>query len=114
MNASWMLVYFIIRWWSQGKIIRMSQGKICHKVNFFKRYISIILMHISILFPIVIYSILDDIRWWSQGKSIRMSQGKICHKVRFFKRYISTILMYILILCSLVKYLITTKNKVYI
>ena len=36
MNASWMLVYFIIRWWSQGKIIGMSQGKICHKVIFLK------------------------------------------------------------------------------
>ena len=79
MNASWMLVYFIIRWWSQGKIIGMSQGKMCHKVNFFKRYISMILMHISILFSLVMYSILDDIRWWSQGKIIRMSQGKICH-----------------------------------
>ena len=79
MNASWMLVYFIIRWWSQGKIIGMSQGKICYKVNFFKRYISMILMHISILFSLVMYSILDDIRWWSQGKIIRMSQGKICH-----------------------------------
>ena len=79
MNASWMLVYFIIRWWSQGKIIGMSQGKICHNVNFFKRYISMILMHISILFSLVMYSILDDIRWWSQGKIIRMSQGKICH-----------------------------------
>ena len=30
MNASWMLVYYIISWLSQGKIIRMSQGKICH------------------------------------------------------------------------------------
>ena len=34
MNASWMLVYFIIRLWLQGKIIGMSQGKICHKVRF--------------------------------------------------------------------------------
>ena len=74
-----MLIYFIIRGWSQGKIIGMSQGKICHNVNFLKRYISMILMHISILFSLVMFSILDDIRCWSQGKSIRMSQGKICH-----------------------------------
>ena len=33
MNASYMLVYLIIRLWSQGKIIRMSQSKICHKVR---------------------------------------------------------------------------------
>ena len=26
MNASWMLVYYINSWLSQGKIIRMSQG----------------------------------------------------------------------------------------
>ena len=74
MNASWMLVYFIIRWWSQGKIIGMSQGKICYKVNFFKRYISMILMHISILFSLVMYSILDD------GHKVRVLG---CHKVRF-------------------------------
>ena len=68
MNASWMLIYFIIRWWSQGKIIGMSQG------NFFKRYISMILMDIFILFSLVMYSILYD------GHKVRVLG---CHKVRF-------------------------------
>ena len=56
MNASWMLVYLIIRWWSQGKIIRMSQGKIFVKDTF--------IMPISILYSLIMYSIITKNKFY--------------------------------------------------